>query len=248
MKHVELSRVAAGYLEIVAIRWDRRKFASEGLIGSAPTLQVSRPAQRSLALRPARSLTPYRSLLLKCFSRVRYLPKPLQVLPVGATNDGAGFAPARTKHDFHRTQSLIAIWRFGVFGCRLVFCCSRSEISIVSFRIAPGTINQLMMMAGFKCVGCTVECPIVVCITNFLPLILWHAGEKRAAWFTPTTSIPQVAALYSSENVRAWVGFVQGTKSRFELPSIEAVAAMIQVICSRHNYECDCSDGNQGVA
>jgi len=68
--------------------------------GSAPTLPVSRPAQRSLTLRPACSLTPQGSLFLRCFSPIRYLLEPSQVLPAGATLCRAGFAPARINKPF----------------------------------------------------------------------------------------------------------------------------------------------------
>jgi hypothetical protein len=46
------------------------------------------------ALWPACLLTPQGSLFPECFSPIRYLLEPLQVLPVGATSYGAGFAPA----------------------------------------------------------------------------------------------------------------------------------------------------------
>jgi len=68
--------------------------------GSAPTLPVSRPAQRLLALRPARSLTPQGSLFLKCFSPIRYLLEPPQVLPAGATSCRVGFAPTGNNTPF----------------------------------------------------------------------------------------------------------------------------------------------------
>ena len=38
-----------------------------------------------------------------CFSPIRYLLEPLQVLPVGATSYRAGFAPARNNTPFHGT-------------------------------------------------------------------------------------------------------------------------------------------------
>jgi len=73
--------------------------------GSAPALRVSRFARRSLTLRPAGSLTPRGSRFLKCFSPSRYLLEPLQVLPVGATSDRAGFAPARINTPWHGTRT-----------------------------------------------------------------------------------------------------------------------------------------------
>ena len=57
--------------------------------GSAPASPVSRPAQRSLALRPACSLSrPWRPVPSKCFRRCRYLLRPLRLLPAGATVAG----------------------------------------------------------------------------------------------------------------------------------------------------------------
>ena len=63
--------------------------------GSASALSVSRPARRSLALRPAWSLSrPRRPFLSKCFRRCRCLHHPLRLLPAGTTVRRAGFAPA----------------------------------------------------------------------------------------------------------------------------------------------------------
>ena len=73
--------------------------------GSAPALRVSRFARRSLALRPACSLTPRWSRLRECFSPSRCLLEPPQVLPVGATSDRAGFAPARINTPWHGTRT-----------------------------------------------------------------------------------------------------------------------------------------------
>ena len=74
------------------------------ITGSAPTLRISRLAQRSLLLRPVDSLTPQGSFFLKCFSPIRYLLEPPQVLPTGATSRRAGFAPAGNNTTFHGTQ------------------------------------------------------------------------------------------------------------------------------------------------
>ena len=68
--------------------------------GSAPTSPVSRLARRSLTLRPVCSLTPRGSLFLRCFSPIRYLLEPPQVLPAGATRCRAGFAPAGNNTPF----------------------------------------------------------------------------------------------------------------------------------------------------
>ena len=54
--------------------------------GSASALPFSRPARRSLALRPACSLNrPWRPFSSECFRRCRYLLRPLRLLPAGAT-------------------------------------------------------------------------------------------------------------------------------------------------------------------
>jgi hypothetical protein len=62
--------------------------------GSAPTLHFSRPAQRSLTLRPACS----RNRLMRSFrsktSTVSLPPPPLRLLPAGATSCRAGLSPA----------------------------------------------------------------------------------------------------------------------------------------------------------
>ena len=63
--------------------------------GSASALPVSRPAQRSLTLRPgvlaeSPSGDPSSS---ECFSAIRYLPAPLRLLPAGATVAGRDSHP-----------------------------------------------------------------------------------------------------------------------------------------------------------
>ena len=57
--------------------------------GSTSAITVSRPARRSLAFRPAWSLSrPRRPFSPKCFSPCRYLHEPLWLLPAGATVAG----------------------------------------------------------------------------------------------------------------------------------------------------------------
>ena len=57
--------------------------------GSASALSVSRPARRSLAFRPAWSLSrPRRPFSPECFSPCRYLHEPPWPLPAGATVAG----------------------------------------------------------------------------------------------------------------------------------------------------------------
>ncbi len=62
--------------------------------GSASASPVSRPARRSLALRPAWSLNrPTRPVTSECFSRSRYLLQPPRLLPAGATVAGRDSHP-----------------------------------------------------------------------------------------------------------------------------------------------------------
>ncbi len=62
--------------------------------GSASASPVSRPARRSLALRPAWSLNRLtRPVTSECFSRSRYLLQPLRLLPAGATVAGRDSHP-----------------------------------------------------------------------------------------------------------------------------------------------------------
>ena len=64
--------------------------------GSAPALHVSRPARRSLALRPAWSLDhPRRSVTPECFKPCRHLHDPLRLLPAGTTVAGRDSHPLR---------------------------------------------------------------------------------------------------------------------------------------------------------
>ena len=61
-------------------------------------MPVSRPARRSLALRPTWSLSrPGRPVAPECFSRSRYLLQPLRLLPAGATVAGRVSNPLREK-------------------------------------------------------------------------------------------------------------------------------------------------------
>ena len=64
--------------------------------GSASALHVSRPARRSLVLRPAWSLSrPWRPVTSKCFRRCRCLHHPLRLLPAGATVAGRDSHPLK---------------------------------------------------------------------------------------------------------------------------------------------------------
>jgi len=61
---------------------------------SAPASELSRPAQRSLTLRPACSRShPRWPVPSECFNGSRYLLPPLRLLPAGATSGRVGFAP-----------------------------------------------------------------------------------------------------------------------------------------------------------
>ena len=75
--------------------------------GRLPHHNVSRPAQRSLALRPAWLLSrPWRPVPSECFNRGRYLPQPLRLLPAGATVAGRDSHPLG-KGAFHGALSLL---------------------------------------------------------------------------------------------------------------------------------------------
>ena len=73
--------------------------------GSASALHVSRPARRSLVLRPAWSLNrPWRPVTSECFRRCRYLHHPLRLLPAGVTVAGRDSHPLKNGafHGAHR--------------------------------------------------------------------------------------------------------------------------------------------------
>ena len=73
--------------------------------GSASALPVSRPARRSLVLRPTWSLSrPGRPVAPECFSRSRYLLQPLRLLPAGATLAGRDSHPLRESAFPRRTE------------------------------------------------------------------------------------------------------------------------------------------------
>ena len=64
--------------------------------GSASASCLSRPARRSLALRPAWSLSrPGRPVASECFRRCRCLHHPLRLLPAGATVAGRDSHPLK---------------------------------------------------------------------------------------------------------------------------------------------------------
>ena len=64
--------------------------------GRLPRHTLSRPAQRSLALRPAWSLNrPWRPVTSECFRQCRYLHHPLRLLPAGATVAGRDSHPLK---------------------------------------------------------------------------------------------------------------------------------------------------------
>ncbi len=86
--------------------------------GSASVLSVSRPARRSLAFRPACSLSrPWRPLTPECFRPFRYLHDPPWLLPTGATVVGRGSHPPE-EGAFPRRTAPSWISLFFVF-CRL---------------------------------------------------------------------------------------------------------------------------------
>ena len=73
--------------------------------GSASASPVSRPARRSLALRPAWSLSrPRGPSSSECFGRYRYLHHPLRLLPAGATVAGRDSHPLGNGAFARRTE------------------------------------------------------------------------------------------------------------------------------------------------
>jgi len=83
-------------------RWDRNPSRSvqgcdiglpRPFVGSAPTSNVSRPARRSLALRPACSRSCPRQPFPSKASAVSLPPLPLRLLPATATRCRVGIAP-----------------------------------------------------------------------------------------------------------------------------------------------------------
>ena len=86
-------------------RWDRRRvrrspYACDGGLprvsdGSAPTANVSRPARRSLALRPAGSRGRPRRPFPSDASAVSLPPLPLRLLPAGTTGAGWELYPPK---------------------------------------------------------------------------------------------------------------------------------------------------------
>ncbi len=76
--------------------------------GSASASPVSRPARRSLALRPAWSLNRLTRLVTsECFSRSRYLLQPPRLLPAGATVAGRDSHPLGSGALPRRTATLV---------------------------------------------------------------------------------------------------------------------------------------------
>ena len=87
--------------------------------GSASASYVSRPAQRSLALRPAWSLgRPWRPVPSECFRPCRCLHHPLRLLPAGATVAGRDSHPLGSGTFPRRTEFCVLFRRvFVSFVC-----------------------------------------------------------------------------------------------------------------------------------
>jgi hypothetical protein len=95
-------------------RWDHRRgccrsprICDGGLphpfAGSAPTLRLSRPARRSLTLRPVCSRSRPRRPFPSKASAVSLPPLPLRLLPAGATPYRVGVSPTEDGHLSRRT-------------------------------------------------------------------------------------------------------------------------------------------------
>ena len=73
--------------------------------GSASASPLSRPARRSLTLRPAWSLSrPWRPVASECFRRYRCLHHPLRLLPAGTTVAGRDSHPLKNGAFPRRTR------------------------------------------------------------------------------------------------------------------------------------------------
>ena len=106
--------------------------------GSASALPVSRPAQRSLMLRPACSLSrPRRPFSSECFRRIRYLLRPLRLLPAGATVAGRDSHPLRNGALARRTLSTSAGQRHWPVARATELGKLRSQLSSVRRRPGP---------------------------------------------------------------------------------------------------------------
>ncbi len=117
-------------------RWDRRRltllageFCDRGLphpfAGSAPTLNVSRPARRSLALRPVGSRSRPRRPSPSKASAAALPRRLLRLLPAGATPCRTGFSPAEDHHLFTAHKGDIHV------------LCLRVKHKCPFFRFAP---------------------------------------------------------------------------------------------------------------
>ena len=82
--------------------------------GSASASPLSRPARRSLTLRPAWSLSrPWRPVASECFRRCRYLHHPLRLLPAGTTVAGRDSHPLKNGafHGAPDNPGLCCLWQ-----------------------------------------------------------------------------------------------------------------------------------------
>ena len=104
--------------------------------GSASVLSVSRPARRSLAFRPACSLSrPWRPFTPECFRPFRYLHDPPWLLPTGATVVGRDSHPLEEGAFPRRT---VSSW-ISFFGrCGSPALVSNKSITSCHRRLLPG--------------------------------------------------------------------------------------------------------------
>ena len=86
--------------DVAPLRETRDGGLPHPLAGSAPTFPVSRPARRSLTLRPACSRSRPRRPFPSKASAVSLPPLPLRLLPAGATSCRVGIAPTENRRLF----------------------------------------------------------------------------------------------------------------------------------------------------
>ena len=142
--------------------------------GSASASPVSRPARRSLMLRPAWSLSrPWRPVTSGCFRRCGYLHHPLRLLPAGATVAGRDSHPLKNGA-LHGAPDKIVI-------CKLL-------AGVVTGRNDPHGLSRRGFFIPGNDVGQPLRWREKTRLKGLFPRPGWAAGEQRATW--PTTALP----------------------------------------------------------
>jgi len=124
----------AGLMESVRSYYSIHCVLPRNLGGSAPASLVSRPAQRSLTLRPACSPSRLNDLLPKA-SAVCCLHRCSDCYRVERTSSRAGVTPAVDHHLFtaHEVTALIGTWRL-ILSCQRRNRIKWSKVLLQAFR------------------------------------------------------------------------------------------------------------------